>query len=33
MKVRFRARALADLEDIFNYLNERSPVGAKKCVA
>lgn len=28
MKIRYRARALADLEDIFLYLNERSPSGA-----
>lgn len=28
MKVRYRARALADLDDIFKYLNERSPAGA-----
>jgi len=28
MKVRYRARALADIEDIFRFLNERSPTGA-----
>jgi len=28
MKVRYRALALADLEGIFQYLNERSPAGA-----
>ena len=28
MKVRYRALALADLEAIFEYLNERSPAGA-----
>jgi len=29
MKVRYRALALADLEGIFQYLNERSPTGAQ----
>ena len=29
MKVRYRALALADLESIFQYLNERSPTGAQ----
>jgi toxin ParE1/3/4 len=29
MKVRFRALALADLENIFQFLNERSPAGAR----
>ncbi len=29
MKVRYRARALADLDNIFLYLNERSPIGAR----
>jgi toxin ParE1/3/4 len=29
MNIRYRARALADLEDIFLYLNERSPNGAR----
>jgi plasmid stabilization system protein ParE len=28
MRVRYRERALADLEDIFRYLNDRSPAGA-----
>ena len=28
MKVRYRERALADLEDIFQFLNNRSPAGA-----
>lgn len=28
MKVRYRARALADLHEIYIYLNERSPAGA-----
>lgn len=28
MKVRYRALALADLESIFQFLNERSPIGA-----
>jgi toxin ParE1/3/4 len=29
MKVRYRARALADIDGIFQYLNERSPTGAR----
>ena len=29
MNVRYRARALADLDGIFQYLNERSPGGAR----
>lgn len=29
MKVRYRERALADLEGIFQFLNERSPTGAR----
>jgi toxin ParE1/3/4 len=29
MNVRYRARALADLEDIFGYLDQRSPTGAR----
>ena len=29
MKVRYRSLALADLEDIFQFLNERSPTGAR----
>jgi len=28
MRVRYRARALADIDAIFAYLNERSPSGA-----
>ena len=28
MKVRYRALALADLDSIFRFLNERSPTGA-----
>jgi plasmid stabilization system protein ParE len=32
MKVRYRERALADLEDISGYLDERSPRGARKVV-
>jgi plasmid stabilization system protein ParE len=28
MKVRYRARALADLEEIFQYIDKRSPSGA-----
>jgi len=28
MKVRYRERALADLEGIFQFLNDRSPAGA-----
>ena len=30
MKVRYRELALADLEAIFRYLNERSPAGAHR---
>jgi plasmid stabilization system protein ParE len=30
MKVRYRERALDDLEQIFTYLDERSPAGARK---
>ena len=33
MKVRYRERALADIEAIFSYLNERSPSGARKVLA
>ena len=33
MKVRYRARALADLDDIFRYLDERSPTGARNVMA
>jgi toxin ParE1/3/4 len=29
MNIRYRARALADLDDIFQFLNERSPTGAR----
>ena len=29
MKVRYRERALADVAEIFKYLNERSPTGAQ----
>jgi len=29
MNVRYRARALADLDDIFRYLDQRSPAGAR----
>jgi toxin ParE1/3/4 len=29
MNVRYRARALADLDEIFSFLNERSPTGAR----
>jgi toxin ParE1/3/4 len=29
MKVRYRERALADLEGIFQFLNDRSPAGAR----
>lgn len=29
MTIRYRARALADLEDIFRYLDQRSPTGAR----
>jgi len=29
MNVRYRARALADLDDIFRFLNGRSPTGAR----
>jgi plasmid stabilization system protein ParE len=29
VKVRYRPRAQADLDDIFQYLNERSPTGAR----
>ena len=29
MRVRYRALALADLDTIFRFLNERSPVGAQ----
>jgi toxin ParE1/3/4 len=29
VKVRYRERALADIEAIFNYLDERSPSGSR----
>jgi toxin ParE1/3/4 len=29
MKVRYRARALADIDEIFKFLNARSPAGAR----
>jgi plasmid stabilization system protein ParE len=32
MRVRYREQALADLEDIFRYLDQRSPIGARKVV-
>lgn len=32
MIVRYRARALADIDDIFHYLAERSPAGARNVV-
>jgi plasmid stabilization system protein ParE len=33
MKVQYRERALDDIEQIFTYLEERSPAGARKVVA
>ena len=33
MKIRYRARALADLDGIFQYLNERSPGGARNVMS
>ena len=33
MKVRYRQRALADVENIYDYLNERSPRAASEIVA
>jgi toxin ParE1/3/4 len=30
MKVRYRARALREIDEIFDYLRERSPSGALK---
>ncbi len=33
MNVRYRARALADIDDIFQYLNERSPTGARNVLS
>jgi toxin ParE1/3/4 len=32
MRVRYREQALADLEGIFQYLDRRSPVGARKVI-
>jgi toxin ParE1/3/4 len=32
MKVRYREQALADLENIFNYIDERSPGGARRVI-
>jgi plasmid stabilization system protein ParE len=32
MRVRYRERALRDLEDIFQYLNDRSPAGAHNVI-
>jgi toxin ParE1/3/4 len=32
MRVRYRERALADLEDIFRYLDERIPAGARRVI-
>ena len=29
MKIRYRPRALADIESIFQFINERSPAGAR----
>ena len=33
MRVRYRPRALADIDEIFQYLNERSPAGALRVLA
>jgi plasmid stabilization system protein ParE len=33
MKVQYRQRALADLEDIYQYLEQRSPAGARNVLA
>ena len=33
MKVRYRALALADLENIFQFLNERSPSRGSQCAS
>jgi toxin ParE1/3/4 len=33
VKVRYRAQALADLDAIFKYLNERSPSGARNVLS
>jgi plasmid stabilization system protein ParE len=32
MKVRYRGRALADLEQIFQYIDKRSPSGARNVI-
>jgi toxin ParE1/3/4 len=32
MKVHYRARALSDLEEIFQYINKRSPGGARNVI-
>jgi toxin ParE1/3/4 len=32
MKVRYRGRALADLEEIFEYIDKRSPTGARNVI-
>jgi toxin ParE1/3/4 len=32
MKVRYRGRALADLEEIFQYIDKRSPSGARNVI-
>jgi toxin ParE1/3/4 len=32
MKVRYRGRALADLEEIFEYIDKRSPSGARNVI-
>jgi toxin ParE1/3/4 len=33
MNIRYRARALADIDDIFRYLSERSPSGARNVLS
>ena len=33
MKVRYRARALADIDDINGYIEQRSPTGARNVLA
>ena len=32
MKVRYRALALADLDHIFSYLNDRNPIAAQDVI-
>jgi toxin ParE1/3/4 len=32
MNIRYRARALADIDEIYQFLNERSPTGAQNVV-